>query len=184
MALAVTEEQYDKIIETIREGFPNHFPNNRIATILVVQANLGLRVGDVLNLKLNDIIKDGNRYRLDIVEEKTTKKRTFTVPTEVFNYIKMYTLENGIKPTAKIFPLTVRAVQKHLKACCDYLGYTNISTHSFRKYFATEIYINNQFDVRLVQKLLQHSSIVTTQRYIGISDERTEKALSNHIRLK
>jgi hypothetical protein len=36
-------------------------------------------------------------------------------------------------------------VQKHLKKVCDWLGpgYEDISTHSFRKYFGTEIYYKN-----------------------------------------
>ena len=41
--------------------------NNRIATALVIQANLGLRIGDILNLRLQDIIRDGDRYRLNIM---------------------------------------------------------------------------------------------------------------------
>ena len=106
---ALTTEEYKLIIETLRSNFKHDGKefraNNRIATALVIQSNLGLRIGDVLALKLNDIVKDGDRYRLDIVEEKTNKKRTFTVPTEVYNYIKMYCLENSIKATAKIFDI-------------------------------------------------------------------------------
>ena len=59
--------------------------NDRIATALILEANLGLRISDILNLKLCDIVRDGNRYRLDITEQKTEKKRTFTVPTELYN---------------------------------------------------------------------------------------------------
>ena len=82
-----------------------------------------------------------------------------------------------------MFPLTERAVQKHLQKVVDYLGYgDNIGTHSFRKYFATEIYKNNNYDIVLVKTLLQHSSVATTQKYIGI-EETVENALENHIDL-
>ena len=37
-------------------------------------------------------------------------------------------------------------------------GYTRINAHSFRKWYATEIYNNNGCDIALVQRLLQHSS--------------------------
>lgn len=183
MALALSNEQYETIIKTIRNGFPNHLPNIRIATALTVQANLGLRIGDVVKLKLNDIIRDGERYRLDIIEEKTGKKRTFTVPLEVYTFLKIYTLENNIKPSARIFQITVRAIQKHLKKACEYLGYENISTHSFRKYFATKAYNSAGKDIRLVQELLQHSSVTTTQRYVGISIEAIERVLTANINL-
>lgn len=86
--IALTEEQYIKIIKTIRSGFVcknGHKvkPNDRIATILVLEANIGIRICDVLQLKLSSIIKDGERYRLNIVEKKSKLKRNFTVPLEI-----------------------------------------------------------------------------------------------------
>lgn len=182
---ALTTDEYKLIIDTLRSGFKYNDKevraNNRIATALVIQSNLGLRIGDVLGLKLKDIIKDGDRYRLDIIEEKTQKQRTFTVPTEIYNYIKMYCLENNIKATAKIFDISERAVQKQLKIVCEYLGIEKVSTHSFRKYFATQIYINSNYNIALVKELLQHSNTNITQRYIGISSREIETALNNHI---
>lgn len=181
---ALTEDQYNEIIGTMREGFSGCRPNNRIATALVLEANLGLRISDILNLHLSDIIKDAGRYRLDITEIKTKKKRTFTVPLDVYSYIQTYCIENDIRPDEIMFPIGERAVQKQLKIVCDYLGYEGISTHSFRKFFATEIYKNNDYNVVLVQKLLQHSTPAVTQKYIGLSTKEIEAALQNHIRLK
>jgi len=185
--VALTTNQYEIIIKTIKEGFTVNGTvfrsNNRIATILVLEANLGLRIGDVLRLTLNNIIKDGDRYRLNITEDKTDKQRTFTVPPDIYNYIKMYSLENNIRSSAIIFDISERAIQKQLKLICDYLGFENISTHSFRKYFATQIYINNNYNIALVRQLLQHSNTSITQKYIGISTQEIENALNNHIRL-
>ena len=181
--IALTTEQYTEIIDTMKKGFSGCRANNRIATALVLEANLGLRISDILNLKLNDIIKDGERYRLDIVEQKTGKKRTFTVLNEIYTYLKMYCLENGIKPHEKIFPITERAIQKQLKIVCDYLGYSDlsISTHSFRKFFATNVYINNDYNIVIVQRLLQHSTPSVTQQYIGIEPKAIEDALKKQI---
>lgn len=178
---ALTNDQYTKIIRTIRTGGMGLRPNHRVATALAAEANLGIRIGDVLNLKLSDIICDCGRYRLNIVEEKTGKRRTFTVPNEVYKFFCDYCEEQNISPDERMFPITVRAVQKHLKAVCDLLGYRNISTHSFRKWYATDIYNNNGHDIVLVQKLLQHSSPMVTQRYIGISEEKIEQAISKHV---
>jgi integrase len=175
--LALTTEQYHEIINTLRAGFSVCRPNNRIATALVIEANLGLRISDILKLKLNNIVKDGERYRLDITEQKTGKKRTFTVLTETYNYIKIYCLENHIKPHERIFPITERQVQCQLKLACDYLELEGISTHSFRKYFATNVYINNDYNIVLVQRLLQHCTPAVTQKYIGIEPKAIEDAL-------
>lgn len=179
---ALTEEQYRKIITTINEGFVTAAgervkPNSRIATALTLEANLGLRISDILHLTINQIVKDGDRYRLDLVEQKTGKKREFTVPTEIYIYIQNYALENNINPRARLFQITERTVQRHLKMVCDYLEYEYISTHSFRKFFASSIYKDNGCDINLVRVLLQHSSVVTTQRYIGVQPQEIENAL-------
>lgn len=179
--VALTGEQYTEIIRTIRTGGVSFRANPRIAAVLTTEANLGLRLGDVLRLRLADIVRDGGRYRLNITEEKTGKRRTFTVPDEVYKFLKSYAKENNIPEREQLFPITHRAVQKYLKTVCDYLGYENISTHSFRKWYATDIYNNNGHDIVLVQKLLQHSSPNVTQRYIGIADDRVESAISKHV---
>lgn len=180
---ALTTEQFTEIISTMRTGFSGSRANDRVATALVLEGNLGLRISDILKLKLSDIVKDGQRYRLDITEQKTSKKRTFTVPNSIYLYIENYCLKNGIDRQSIIFPITERAVQKHLKLVCDYLGYEGISTHSFRKWYATEIYNNTGHDIVLVQQLLQHSSATVTQRYIGIEPEKVENAILNHANL-
>ena len=180
---ALTTEQYTEIIKTIREGTLACRPNDRVATALVLEGNLGLRISDILNLHLCDIVRDGDRYRLDITEKKTGKQRVFTVPLVIYQYIENFCLRNGIGRNELMFPLTTRAVQKQLALVCDYLGYEGISTHRFRKWYATEIYKKNGYDIALVQRLLQHSSAAVTQRYIGIEPQRIEKAIEGHAEL-
>ena len=150
---------------------------------MVLEGNLGLRISDIIKLRPCDIVRDGERYRLEITEQKTGKSRVFTVPLVIQQYIENYSLRHGIKKTERIFPLTERAIQKQLAIVCDYLGYEGISTHSFRKWYATEIYKSSGYDITLVQRLLQHSSAATTQRYIGMEPERIERAIEGHARL-
>lgn len=181
--VALTKEQYQTIIQTMKQGFTGCRPNERIATALTLEANLGLRISDIIHLRLADIVKDGDRYRLSIIEQKTKKARNFTVPLALYQYIRCYCLDYGIQSGAIIFPLTERAVQKQLKLVCDYLGYQGISTHSFRKFYATEIYKDSGYNIALVQQLLQHSSAAVTQRYIGIQQQEIEKAIEGHLML-
>lgn len=181
--VALTSEQYKEIIETMQQGFSGMRPNKRVATALVLQANLGLRICDILKLRLCDIVRDGDRRRLDIVEQKTGKLRTFTVPSPIYMYIENYCLRNQIRRTERIFPISARTVQSILKMTCDYLGYEGVSSHSFRKFYATEIYKNNGYDIALVQHLLQHSSPTVTQRYIGIEPRQVEEAILGHMQL-
>ena len=180
---ALTEQQYTEIIHYMKTGFCGCRPNERAATALVLEANLGLRISDILKLRPCDIVRDGDRYRLEVVEQKTGERRIFTVPMVIQQYIENYCLRHGIRRTDIIFPITERSVQKQLAIVCDHLGFDGISTHSFRKWYATEIYKATGFDIALVQRLLQHSSAATTQRYIGIEPQRIEQAIQNHIQL-
>ena len=183
--IALDKEQYNLIISTIRSGFTYNGsvfnPNDRLATLLVVQANLGVRISDIIKLTLSDIVKASGRYHLDIIEQKTGKERNFTVPNQLYDYLVKYAEENRIGSQARLFPICERAVQKQLKIVADYLGLPGISTHSFRKFYATEIYLNNDYDIELVRHLLQHSSSAVTQRYIGIAPARVEKAINKHV---
>ena len=180
---ALTTEQYKEIIQTMKKGGCGFRGNDRIATALVLEGNLGLRISDILSLRPCDILLDGDRYRLEIIEQKTSKRRVFTVPLVIKQYIDNYCLRYGIKDSERLFPLTTRSVQKQLKMVCDYLGYKGISTHSFRKWYASEIYKNSGYDIALVQRLLQHTSAATTQRYIGIEPQRVEQAIEGHAML-
>ena len=181
--VALTDIQYRNIIQTLLRGFGDSRPNPRVAAILTAEANLGMRVGDILRLHMADIVKDGNRYRLNMVEEKTGKQRRFTVPDEVYGFLSAYAREHRIKENELLFPISARQVQHHLKLVCDHLGYENISTHSFRKWYATSIYNQNGHDIVLVQRLLQHSSPMVTRRYIGVSDEQMEQAIARHVNI-
>lgn len=119
----------------------------------------------------------------EIIEQKTGKRRVFTVPLVIAQYIENYCLRNGIGANDRIFPITGSAIQKQLKIVCDYPGFEGVSTHSFRKWYATEIYKANSFDIALAQRLLQHGSASTTQRYIGTEPQRIEVAIGGHARL-
>lgn len=184
---ALSEEQYFKIIRAIQQGFVTKDgkrvrPNDRIATILVLEANILARLSDILQLRLSSIVRDGDRYRLDIVEKKTKKKRQFTVPVEIYTYIQEYAINKGIKKDELLFKISARQVQKHIQLVSEYLGIECISSHSFRKYGATSIY-NQEKDIFLVKELLQHHSVQTTQKYINLSRDAVEKALQKHIKL-
>ncbi len=184
---AIDDEIYKQIISTMQKGFKyegvQYKPNERIATVLQLEYNLGLRVGDILNLTMDSFMRDGNRYRLDIHEQKTGKYRNFTVPVEIYNFVRDYAYDNSINSKARLFPITERAVLKHLKVTCEYLKIEGIGSHSFRKAFATNVYVNNHYNIELVRVLLQHSSVTVTQRYIGIGSKELEDAIEKNISL-
>jgi integrase len=68
--VALTNEEYERVIDLLRNGFvyKEHMirPNERIATIAILETTLGLRLGDVLKLRLSSFVRDGGNWKLDI----------------------------------------------------------------------------------------------------------------------
>ena len=182
-SVALTKEEYVEAVRLLREGFNlngvSHKPNHQIATIVVLEATLGLRVGDILKLKLDSFVRDGNRYRLNIREEKTNKTRSFTVPNTVYTFIQDYAIGIGASRDRKLFTITERQVDRYLLFVFEAMGLDtkNYSSHAFRKLFAMSVYVNNNFNIELVRVLLQHSSIEITKRYLNVGTKEIESAL-------
>lgn len=185
--VALSQEQYEKSIELLRNRFMFEGslvkPNERIATIEVLQATLGLRLGDVLRLKLSSFIRDGGRWRLDIKEQKTGKLRAFTVPNEVYSFVQDYCIDGGIGKDTRLFNISARQVERHLNKVFAKMGLSlrSYGSHSYRKFFATQVYIDSEFNAELVRVLLQHSSLNTTQRYLSIGTKQIEDALAKTV---
>ncbi|MDY2882985.1 MAG: tyrosine-type recombinase/integrase [Romboutsia timonensis] len=155
--------------------------NFKVAYALQLQANLGLRVGDVLKLTLNDFIPDGRgSFKLSVTEQKTGKVKDVVVNDNLYNNIKLYTLENNIKADEPIVKMSVRNVQMQLKIVCDELGINSVSTHSFRKFYAMRLFEDSGYNFEVVRALLNHSNVAITQKYLGVTNEEIEKASKNH----
>ena len=186
--LAVNEESYNRIVSLIRTGYTGkdnviHRPAPHMACCLVIQANLGCRISDIVHLSLSSLVRDGDHYRMDIVEEKTGKARRHQVPEPVYNYIRDYCEENRINPERRIFQFTERAVQKALKAAREYLGIPQTSTHSFRKFAGQQIYKNSGHDIEATREFFQHASVTTTQKYLAKSSEQLAQAINKSVHL-
>ena len=185
----ITVDEYTNIIKHISEGFKyeeegktkKFRPNPRMAFALQLQANLGIRIGDVLSLTPNSFKSNGRGgYMIDIIEEKTRKPRKFDIPTDLYNRIQSYVTDNEINKDDLLFSIKVRVVQKQLKIVTTKLNLSNVSTHSFRKFYAMRIFENNDYNFEIVRALLQHSNVAVTQKYLGVENKQISSAISNH----
>jgi integrase len=173
----LTRHQYKTIIEAMRTGSCYFKPNIRISEVLIAEANLGIRIEDVLALKPSSFVFAGGIYKISIIEQKTKKKRYKSISHEFYKHLSLYIKENEIKKNDLIFPMTERSVQKYLKKVCDFLEYENISTHSFRKYCGMNLYEASGYNIIKVMNFYQHSSPAITQRYLGVSSYEEDQML-------
>lgn len=180
----ITIEEYKTIMELLEKGFnyteegkeKRFRPNQQVALALRLEANLGLRISDVLRLQVISFRGD----KLEIREKKTNKLQYRSIDPNITNIIKDYAIEKRLKNTDFIINISEKAIQKQLRIICSYLQLDNVSTHSFRKMYATNQYELNNNNIELIKELLNHSSIATTQRYIKVSQQAIDKASSSY----
>jgi len=176
---ALEKYELEKVFNYIKNGGNRNGvrirANPQIYLICFIQLNTGLRIGDVLSLKVKDIISG----KIDIIEQKTGKRQNRDINEEVVKVIKDYcTRKNisGISGNDNLFTFSIRWVQKFLQKVAICSDVENFSTHSFRKTYAHIQYINNRCNIELVRRLLNHSSVVVTQKYLGVTDNEVNSA--------
>lgn len=141
-------------------------PPNRLA--LEISMSTGLRIGDVLNLKSDQLAQ-----RFFVRELKTGKSRRIYLPGELLDRAKsmagkIYVFENRLDYRKH---RTRQAVFKDLKRVSKAFGiHENIAPHSARKVYAVEAYKRSGGDLKKVQRLLNHESEAVTMIY-AMSDQ-------------
>ena len=147
--------------------------------IMELLYSCGLRVSELVNLKLNDIDLNSKYVRCF---GKGSKERIIPMGETAKNIIKEYLPERDllikkynlntknllIMPNGR--PITRQDVYTFIHAQGK-LIHKNISPHTLRHSFATHL-LENGADLRVVQELLGHSDVSTTQLYTHISKKR------------
>lgn len=180
-----SDAETKEIITTIRDGYEGwdgvpHKPNPQIATILLLQANLGCRINDIVHMKVENIEYDGEAWRLNLIEQKTGKARPFIVPTPIKSKIDEYCEMNHIT-SGRLFTISAQAVWKAMRQVTDFLGLNNVSCHSFRKNAALRTYLSSGKDIALTAQFLNHSSPTTSLRYIKRSSKQMDDIISQAV---
>ena len=151
--------------------------------ILEILYSSGVRVHELVNIKLQDIDIKSRIIRINEGKGKKDRLVGFDERTQktLLDYVRKYRVElennnkNGMVDylflSAKGEQLTTRGVQYilkqiELKTGLDY----GLHPHTLRHSFATNL-LNNGADLRVIQELLGHSSLNTTQIYTHVSEE-------------
>jgi len=133
----------------------------------------GLRVSEVVNLKKPDFLFDEDLIHIKMSKGK--KDRFVKIPEVLKEELTSYTKLN--KNNRDLFfissrggKLTTATIQKIIKNSAKKAGIKkSISPHTLRHSFATHL-LENGTDLRIIQKLLGHSDIKTTQIYLKVSN--------------
>ncbi len=149
----------------------------------------GIRISECVNLKLNNINKDqktvkvlgkGNKERIVPISEQTYTSLMYYINTQRES-LKKVNSEDYLFLNKDGNPITDRGVRYITTNICNKAGlYSNISPHKFRHTLATSL-LNSGMDLRIIQEILGHESLVTTQKYTHINSKQIQDIYDKNI---
>jgi site-specific recombinase XerD len=173
LPVVLSKEEVAKILSSV--------DNIKHRAILMLVYSAGLRVGEVVRLKVEDI--DSKRMLIHIKGSKGRKDRYTLLSEKALNILREYWKK--YKPSKWLFEgakdgryLSVRSVQKIFELACEKAGIRKeITIHGLRHSFATHL-LEGGTDLRYIQELLGHKDSKTTEIYTHVSTKSLGKIKS------
>ena len=180
----LTNEEIAKLFN-IRLTKPVDYRNK---AILEVMYATGTRISEVINLELNQIdfeeciirvVGKGKKERIiplddvaiEALDNYINNYRPFLIKNETCNYV--FLNKNGEK-------ISRQMIFKMLKNLANKAGITKeISPHTLRHSFASNL-LNNGADLRVIQELLGHENLKTTEIYSHLQNKKIKDDYNNH----
>lgn len=170
-----------KMIDNLKRYLRNRSP--RDYCLFVLGINSGLRVSDLLALKVGDVMAGKKPVdRIVVMETKTGKKKQFPLSDNAKSALTEYLKSRpGASPDEPLFksrvgnrPITRNQAYRILNDAAKAVGLKGtFGTHTLRKTFGYQLYARG-IDVTRIQTMLNHSSPGVTLRYIGITQEEID----------
>lgn len=144
---------------------------------------LGIRVSDLLQLKVSDV---KNKDHIFIREKKTNKENPLLINDDLKEIFKEFVAgkprnsylfrdERQGKPNK---PISRQQVWNILNDIAEHFEYYDpIGCHTLRKTFGYWLYQNNPDEIMTIKELLNHSDISITKRYIGITQDNKDNTI-------
>lgn len=160
----ITASEVKKMIASI--------PNRKHECIIKMIYGCGLRLNELLHLKLSDI--DSERMLVHVRNSKGNKDRVVMLASslleDLMHYFKAYHPKVYLFEGQNDGMYSEKSVQNIVKTAAAKAGITKqVTPHVLRHSFATHL-LENGTDIRYIQQLLGHSTVKTTEIYIHVTD--------------
>lgn len=177
-----------EVIELLNLQNHNNKNASRDQVIFELLYATGIRISELLNIKISDV---NIEERMLKVKGKGSKERFVPFGTKCAENLEIYLETYRILFTDQSDFLIVNQQGKQLsrqgcnkiiKKYGKMIGKSNLSAHMFRHSIATHL-LNNGMDLKVVQEILGHSDITTTQIYTHIAKDKVNKEYQKYHRL-
>lgn len=180
--VVLSVEEIDRIMNSVDLSEPE---GQRNRAILEVLYSCGLRVSELISLRISDLFFDESFIR---VIGKGDKQRLVPIGEPAMQAVQLYLSQTRRAYVSKkaediLFlnrrggKLSRQMIFLMIKSQCEKAGITKeISPHTFRHSFATHL-VENGADLRAVQQMLGHESIITTEIYTHIDSRKWQDGI-------
>ena len=178
-------EEVERILESVDLSTPEGHRNRAILEVLY---SCGLRVSELVSLRISDLFLEDSFIR---VIGKGDKQRLVPIAEPAARAVQQYLSQTRRAFASKrdediVFlnrrggKMSRQMVFLIIKHQCGIAGITKeISPHTFRHSFATHL-VENGADLRAVQQMLGHESILTTEIYTHIDSRKWQRTILDH----
>ncbi len=186
------------LMETVKKpasGSNKEMSNKRLCAILDILYSSGMRIFELINMKLcevSNLVNSNGKEGYIIIKGKSGRERQIFFNEQALQSLKDYlsVRENllpnnkksdwlfpGDKPNKPITRQRIGQLIKELAGKCN-IDKNKVSPHVIRHSFATHL-LNSGADIVLIQKILGHTNLSTTQIYTHIANEKLKDKLAN-----
>ena len=130
-----------------------------------------MRYSNIVNMKKSNI--KNNVYQLDGCETKSGKSQLIYLHHDLLNELNGYMQANSIKD----YLFKTKRVKRSFKTALLKVGIENFRFHDLRRTFATFLLYNNT-NIKTIQNMLGHSSIMMTQKYLANDSKKELDAIN------
>jgi len=169
----LTKEEIQRLMEAI--------PTKKSKLMVTLTYACGFRVSELINLKTIDL--NFEEMIGHVRQAKGKKDRVFNIPKQLLTLLKKQVEKQKKDEQEYLFSgpngsLTDRNIQKIVRNAAKAAGIEkNVHPHTLRHSFATHL-LENGTDIRMIQELLGHADLSTTQIYTHISTQELKKISS------
>lgn len=191
-------EEIILMINTVRKlsnGSNKEISNKRLCAVLEILYSSGMRISELINIKLHEVLKlvsNNNKECYIIIKGKNGRERQILFSEQAIQSLKSYLsirenlipkdkhsdwLFSGDKPNRPITRQRIGQLMKSLARKCG-IDETKVSPHVIRHSFATHL-LNSGANIVLIQKVLGHTNLSTTQIYTHVANEKLKNKLTD-----
>ena len=165
--------------------------NPRNMLLFIMGINAGLRVQDILALRVSDVENAVVGDRITVLEKKTKKENVLIINQEIYDAVQRYLAFHKKRVPREFlfksrkgwnYPLSTYAVTHMVQGWCDEINLAgNYGAHTLRKTWCYQQRKLYGVSWELLAKRMNHSNPAVTRRYLGIQAEEVEEVLLNAI---